>query len=376
MKLIKDLFIFIILYFGVYFLIDYLFCDHPSRVVIAESVSLLSMIIVSYVLNVGLMNIIPITLIVTFVRMVFLYTNPKILGILKLKEYGFFDQIIGNLIFSIMFVSSAVFIAYFLNRFLVYLSNDPKTEWIPKVIKKNNKRLGFYSFLMVSIFVFIEKTIGSDIFISKIFPKTVYEVVIKYGQQVDLRMAEYLNGLKIRKYTIIVIKNEEKLELWGETENRENIFIKDYSLTTFSGNLGPKLRKGDNQIPEGIYSIEYLNPNSSYHLSMKINYPNEFDKKMAEKDGRNINELGNDIFIHGKDVSIGCIAIGDKAIEDLFVLTAKIGKDNVKVIISPYDCREHSDFIYEKHSHEWIGNLYEKICAEMMPFKKSENAVR
>jgi murein L,D-transpeptidase YafK len=70
-----------------------------------------------------------------------------------------------------------------------------------------------------------------------------------------------------------------------------------------SGKAGPKLREGDGQVPEGIYRIDGLNPNSSYHLSLKLNYPNDFDLEQARTEGRT--ELGGDIFIHGKAVSIG-----------------------------------------------------------------------
>jgi murein L,D-transpeptidase YafK len=91
------------------------------------------------------------------------------------------------------------------------------------------------------------------------------------------------------------------------------------------------------QIPEGFYRVESLNPNSSYHLSMRLNYPNEFDVAKAIVDGRT--ELGSDIFIHGSVASIGCIAIGDPAIEEVFVLAALTGVDAVTVIIVPVDFR-------------------------------------
>ena len=71
-------------------------------------------------------------------------------------------------------------------------------------------------------------------------------------------------------------------------------------------------------MPEGVYRIVALNPNSSYHLSMKLDYPTEFDLSKARAEGRT--RPGSDIFIHGKAVSIGCVAVGDDAIEEIFVL--------------------------------------------------------
>ena len=89
------------------------------------------------------------------------------------------------------------------------------------------------------------------------------------------------------------------------------------------GASGPKIQRGDKQVPEGVYGISYLNPNSAYHLSLGVNYPNAFDREMAAKDGRK--NLGGDIMIHGKNVSSGCLAVGDEPAEELFVLAAEVG---------------------------------------------------
>ena len=72
------------------------------------------------------------------------------------------------------------------------------------------------------------------------------------------------------------------LEVWGRLKSGELELIKRYPFTGFSGGPGPKLREGDGQIPKGIYAIEYLNPNSQFHLSMKLDYPNAFDKAKGE----------------------------------------------------------------------------------------------
>ena len=123
--------------------------------------------------------------------------------------------------------------------------------------------------------------------------------------------------------------------------------------------LGPKLQEGDRQVPEGIYQLEYLNPNSSYHLSLKINYPNAFDLKHAMLEGRD--EPGSNIFIHGKAVSIGCLAMGDRAIEEIFVLVAKTGRNNVTVAIAPSDPRKNS--LENTTNQAWISQLYQELSA-------------
>ncbi len=167
------------------------------------------------------------------------------------------------------------------------------------------------------------------------------------------------------KLALLAFKWERRLELWKQRDKRWH-FIKSYPFTAFSGRLGPKLRQGDRQIPEGIYRIDFLNPNSRFHLSMRINYPNDFDRAMARREGRS--GLGGDIFIHGKDVTIGCIPIGDRAIEELYTIVEGNGAYwNTRVIIAPYDLRRHPraprlDWI------EWEEELYRQIRAALEAF--------
>lgn len=167
-----------------------------------------------------------------------------------------------------------------------------------------------------------------------------------------------------KKLTIIGLKNEQLLEVWGE-HNGQQIHLESYPFTGFSGRLGPKFREGDQQIPEGIYGISYLNPNSSYHLSMKINYPNAFDKEMARLEKRS--NLGGDIMIHGKDKTIGCVPIGDDSIEELYFLAEKVGIQNIKVILAPVDFRTTNVEI-KNDKHPWLRKLYANISKEMQPF--------
>jgi len=99
---------------------------------------------------------------------------------------------------------------------------------------------------------------------------------------------------------------------------------------------------------------------------MKIDYPNEFDWKMAKKAGRL--KPGSDIFIHGKNVTIGCIPVGDTAIEELFYLVHTTGKEDVQVIIAPYDMREETRLI-SSELPEWTGELYRELKEAVRGFK-------
>lgn len=167
-----------------------------------------------------------------------------------------------------------------------------------------------------------------------------------------------------KKLTLIGLKNEQLLEVWGELKGKQ-IHIVTYPFTAFSGQLGPKFKEGDRQIPEGIYGISYLNPNSKFHLSMRVTYPNAFDKKMARLEKRT--NLGGDIMIHGKDKTIGCIPIGDDAIEELYFLAQKVGIKNIKFILAPIDFRTRKVKI-KSNKHPWIKELYTDIKKEMQPF--------
>ena len=161
---------------------------------------------------------------------------------------------------------------------------------------------------------------------------------------------------------LVAFKEEKTLEVYSKDYNGIKK-IKEYPFTAFSGKLGPKLKEGDRQIPEGIYKVEYLNPNSSYYLSIKVNYPNDFDKSKTEF--TDLSKMGGDIFIHGKSATIGCIPIGDEAIEEVFLLTKKaINNNNIKVIISPRDFRINGK--YPKiEGINWEKELYEIIDKEL-----------
>lgn len=169
------------------------------------------------------------------------------------------------------------------------------------------------------------------------------------------------------------VKDEQVLELFVAVSNEPPKFLRSYPILAASGELGPKLREGDQQVPEGIYRIESLNPNSSYHLSLRINYPNDFDRAKARKERRA--NLGGDIMIHGSSVSIGCLAMGDEASEDLFVLAADVGIEKITVLLSPVDFRRKTLPADAANMPVWSGELYEqlkrKVC-ELPLSSKSE----
>ena len=183
---------------------------------------------------------------------------------------------------------------------------------------------------------------------------TVAEAVkaIAAGKPEVVQLGNTLGG----QLRIHVFKEEGNVEVsapgWSETLH--------FPMTAFSGGPGPKLREGDYQIPEGIYKVEHLNPNSAFYLSFKLNYPNTHDRARAAEEKRT--NLGGDIFVHGKNVSIGCVAVGDDIIENLFYWVWKAGVSNVQVVIAPYDMREGRNPEFESAiPHPWYVELCDTI---------------
>lgn len=121
------------------------------------------------------------------------------------------------------------------------------------------------------------------------------------------------------------------------------------------------------QVPEGFYAIESLNPNSAYHLSLRVSYPNAQDRLQAKAEGRT--KLGGDIMIHGKALSAGCLAMGDEAAEELFVLAALTGIDRIRVILSPVDFRKTELPADLPPLPAWVSTLHASLKTELLKFK-------
>ena len=200
--------------------------------------------------------------------------------------------------------------------------------------------------------------------------KTVASRVEQYGPVVRKRLAADFERIGVAyppgKMTLVGLKQERLLELWVADPPR---FLKSYPILGASGTLGPKLNLGDRQIPEGFYRIESLNPNSLFHLALRANYPNAYDQEKGRQDGRT--DLGGDIMIHGSNGSIGCLAMGDEAAEDLFVLAAETGIDNITVILSPVDFRKRELPASMPAIPAWTPELYASIKRELEKLDKT-----
>lgn len=143
-------------------------------------------------------------------------------------------------------------------------------------------------------------------------------------------------------------KYDRQLEVWVKNEGKESFkLFKTYKVCMQSGTTGPKRMEGDYQIPEGFYYINEFNPNSKYHLSLGLNYPNASDRILSDS-----LRPGGAIYIHGNCVSTGCIAISDLPIEELFIIATRAranGQDFIPVHVFPvrYDVKKSIQYLAE-----------------------------
>jgi murein L,D-transpeptidase YafK len=141
-----------------------------------------------------------------------------------------------------------------------------------------------------------------------------------------------------------IFKEEAELEVWLQNGARYEL-LKAYPICALSGTLGPKLKEGDAQSPEGFYSVTraQLNPQSHYHLAFDIGYPNAYDHSLGR--------TGSLIMVHGNCVSIGCFAMTDEGIEEIYSLAGAAlakGQTSIPVHVFPFrmteeETRRHAD---------------------------------
>ncbi len=209
-------------------------------------------------------------------------------------------------------------------------------------------------------------------------PRTNYslvERVAEIGPGAIARLEEKFSDAGVawppQRLAFLAFKEERFIEVQAQSAGGGWAPVYRYKVEAASGGSGPKLVEGDRQVPEGLYKIVSLNPNSRYHVSLRVGYPNDFDRAMAKADGRK--KLGGDIMIHGRNLSAGCLAVGDDGAEEFFVMAHAIGLDYVDVIIAPRDFRKPSVFSSVKETinfgqPSWLPSLYDTIKTALEPF--------
>jgi murein L,D-transpeptidase YafK len=154
---------------------------------------------------------------------------------------------------------------------------------------------------------------------------------------------------------IRLFKEEKKLEMWIKDNSGSYSLYKEFDICTFSGGLGPKKMEGDKKSPEGFYYTkkEFLNPNSSYHLSFNIGYPNEYDKSRGY--------TGSLIMIHGDCKSIGCYAMTNEYIEEIYEVVEKTlnnGNEKINVDVFPFKMTEKN---MKKHKNSEYYSFWKEL---------------
>jgi murein L,D-transpeptidase YafK len=203
---------------------------------------------------------------------------------------------------------------------------------------------GLVCFLLFSVFVILSFAQPSFVDYQKTYPRVAAALRVKED---TLKKQFEKAGLQwpAKQLYIRSFKYDSQLEVWVRNTNDQAFkLFKTYKVCALAGSMGPKRLEGDYQVPEGFYYINEFNPNSHYHLSLGINYPNASDKVLSDS-----LKPGGDIYIHGSCLTVGCIPIQDSQIEELYILAAMSkasGQDFIPVHIFPVRYNNRKSFDY------------------------------
>ena len=145
------------------------------------------------------------------------------------------------------------------------------------------------------------------------------------------------------------------LQMWKRGEDGPFALDRSFDICTWSGELGPKLKEGDGQSPEGFYFIKpsSLNPNSSYHLSFNLGFPNAYDRAHGR--------TGSFLMVHGDCVSIGCYAMTDEGIETIYAdveAAFAAGQPFIRVHVFPFEMTDENVASHKRNkNHAFWTNL-------------------
>ena len=145
-----------------------------------------------------------------------------------------------------------------------------------------------------------------------------YSGIAKHERPLDGKTKAKLQQMELRQTDPILVrifKEESELEIWKQRkDSKQYVRFKTYHICKWSGQLGPKIKEGDRQAPEGFYTVRpaQMNPHSQYHLSFNIGYPNAFDKSHGR--------TGSHLMVHGACSSRGCYSMTDEIIQEIYTL--------------------------------------------------------
>lgn len=226
-------------------------------------------------------------------------------------------------------------------------------------------------FVLICLFLFSNFKLYSQpsfIEVQKSFP-IVTEVIQTKEDTLKSQFAKANLQWPPKELYIRSFKYDSQLEVWARnTSNEQFKLFKSFRICALSGTLGPKRMQGDYQVPEGFYYVNIFNPQSSYHLSLGLNYPNASDNLLSDS-----LQPGGDIYIHGNCITTGCIPITDYQIEELYLLTAlakSSGQDFIPVHIFPvkYNVSKSASKLQEITKEDRDYFLFSKKMKEVYDF--------
>ncbi len=185
-------------------------------------------------------------------------------------------------------------------------------------------------------------------------------------------------GINPHNYDIFIraFKFEEDLEVWAKNkEDLDYTLITSYKFCNYVGELGPKRKEGDMQIPEGVYYMNRFNPTSNYLLSLKVSYPNKSDSLLGYTE-----KLGGQIYIHGGCNTVGCIPITDDKIKELYVYCVQakhVGQEQIPIHIFPARLTdENFSFISKQFSDYKLKSFWAQLQRCYKLFENSHRIPR
>ncbi|MCP4553199.1 MAG: L,D-transpeptidase family protein [Bacteroidetes bacterium] len=207
--------------------------------------------------------------------------------------------------------------------------------------------------------------------------KRVRTAIKEKGETVEKKLKD--KGLEIDNTNILLVayKDNDELEIYARKKT-DTVYRKliSYKICSRSGQLGPKRKQGDYQVPEGFYHIDRFNPTSKFYLSLGLNYPNQSDRRKSKA-----SNLGGDIFIHGSCVTIGCLPMTTLKIKEIYlyaVYAKNNGQARIPVYIFPFKMTDQNFNRYKtKHKDNkdlidfWsnIKTGYDKFMKEKTEIK-------
>jgi len=180
------------------------------------------------------------------------------------------------------------------------------------------------------------------------FPRTA--AILRHVNPVPLATRLAANGLSLGQPVLLrLFKQEHQLELWMKRGDRFALAM-TMPICAWSGTLGPKLKEGDGQSPEGFYlvSARQMNPHSSYYRALNTGFPNAYDAAQGR--------TGSFLMIHGDCLSIGCYAMTDAGIDDIYTaVDSALGNGETEVPVQIFPFRMSVENLAAQQASPWIG---------------------